>query len=349
MIEISDFGIFENKNIKMFSITNSNNLTAKLTNFGALLVSLFIPDKNGKLDDVVLGFDTLEKYFSNDICYFGSTVGRNSNRVKNASFNLNNVTYHLDKNEREKNNLHSGFNPYNKKIWDYSVNKNNNSVSFNLISPDGDQGFPGEFNITVTYTLTDDNELKIQYNGKSNKDTIANMTNHSYFNLAGHNNGTTLSQNLWINADKFVEVDNELIPTGNLVKVKNTPMDFTISKKIGDEINADFEQLKLTGGYDHSFVINKTQNGIEKIAVLSDESSGRTMEVYTDAIGVQFYAGNFIENNKIIGKENCMYKNRSGICLETGFLPDSMNQENFVSPILKANETYNTTTIYKFV
>lgn len=349
MIEISDFGIFENKNVKMFSITNSNNLTAKLTNFGALLVSLFVPDKNGKLDDVVLGFDTVEKYSTNDICYFGSTIGRNSNRVKNASFNLNGITYNLDKNERGKNNLHSGFNPYNKRIWNYSVNENNNSISFNLISPDGDQGFPGEFDITVTYTLTNDNELKIEYNGKANKDTIANMTNHSYFNLAGHNNGTTLNQSLWINADKFVEVDNELIPTGNLVEVKNTPMDFTTSKKIGDEINSDFEQLKLTGGYDHSYVINKTQNDIEKIAVLSDENSGRTMEVYTDAIGVQFYAGNFIENNKIVGKEDCLYKNRSGICLETGFLPDSMNRPTFPSSILEANEIYNTTTIYKFI
>ena len=349
MIEISDFGIFENKNIKMFSITNSNNLTAKLTNFGALLVSLFVPDKNENLDDVVLGFDTLEKYFTNDICYFGSTVGRNSNRVKNASFKLNGITYNLDKNEREKNNLHSGFNPYNKRIWDYSVNENNNSVSFNLISLDGDQGFPGDFNITVTYTLTDNNELKIEYNGKSTKDTIANMTNHSYFNLAGHNNGTAMNQNLWINADKFVEVDNELIPTGKLIEVFNTPMDFTTSKKIGNEINSNFEQLNLTGGYDHCYVINKTQNGIEKIAILSDENSGRTMEIYTDAIGVQFYAGNFIENNKVIGKENCIYQNRSGICLETGFLPDSMNQENFVSPVLKAKEIYNTTTIYKFV
>ena len=188
MIEISDFGTFENNNIKLFTMTNQNGLIAKLTNFGAILVSLFVPDKNGKLDDVVLGFDTLEKYFTNDICYFGSTIGRNSNRVKNASFLLNETTYSLDKNERNKNNLHSGFNPYNKRVWDYKLNASNNSVSFNLISPDGDQGFPGEFNITVTYTLTDSNELKINYHGKSNKDTIANMTNHSYFNLAGHNN-----------------------------------------------------------------------------------------------------------------------------------------------------------------
>ena len=188
MIEISSFGKFENTDVKTFTLTNKNGLIANLTNFGAILVSLFVPNKNGKLDDIVLGFDTLEKYFTNDVCYFGSTIGRNSNRVKNASFTLNNIEYNLDKNEREKNNLHSGFNPYNKRLWNYSVNEINNSVSFNLISADGDQGFSGEFNITVTYTLTNDNELKINYKGKSTKDTIANMTNHSYFNLTGHNN-----------------------------------------------------------------------------------------------------------------------------------------------------------------
>ena len=158
-----------------------------------------------------------------------------------------------------------------------------------------------------------------------------------------------MNQKLYINADKFVEVDNELIPTGNLIDVTNTPMDFRKEKSIGIDINNDFEQLKFTGGYDHSYVINKTKQGVEKIATLSDETSGRKMEVYTDSIGVQFYAGNFIENNKIIGKENCLYKNRSGICLETGFLPDSINQPNFPSPILKVNKVYNTTTIYKFV
>ena len=186
-IQISDFGKFENKDVKLFTVTNSNGLIAKFTNFGAVLISLFVPDKNGNLNDVVLGFDTLEKYFTNDVCYFGSTIGRNSNRVKNSSFSLNGVTYTLDKNERGKNNLHSGFNCYNERLWDYSVDEKSNSISFNILSPDGDQGFPGDFNVTVTYTLTDNNELKIDYNGKCNKDTIVNMTNHSYFNLAGHN------------------------------------------------------------------------------------------------------------------------------------------------------------------
>lgn len=349
-IKMSDFGKDLNGNtVRLFTISNSNGIVAKVTNFGAILVSLFVPNKDGKLNDVVLGFDTLEKYFYNDICYFGSTVGRNSNRLKNATFTLNGISYKLDKNEREKNNLHSGFKPYNTRLWDYCINDESNSVSFSLTSPDMDQGFPGKFEIIVTYSLDNDNNLKINYNGKSNKDTIANMTNHSYFNLSGNTSGTAMNHKLYIKADKYVEVDNELIPTGELKDVSNTPMDFRKPTKIGLRIDDSFNQFEYTGGYDHSFVINKATDGIEKIAVLSDNESGRTMEVYTDSIGVQFYAGNFIENNKILGKGNCIYKNRSGICLETGYLPDAINQKNFTSPILKAGDTYNTTTIYKFV
>ena len=304
-IEMSSFGRdLDGNTVRLFTISNSNGLTAKITNFGAVLVSLLVPDKNGKIDDVVLGFDTLEKYFNNDVCYFGSTVGRNSNRIKNANFVLNGVTYNLDKNERGKNDLHSGFRPYNNRLWDYSINEENNSVSFTLLSPDMDQGFPGEFNISVTYSLDNDNNLKIEYTGVSSKDTIANMTNHSYFNLSGHNSGTAINQELYINADKYVEVDDELIPTGLLKDVENTPMDFRKPTKIGLRINDNFKQFEYTGGYDHSFVVNKSNPGIEKIAVLSDKQSGRTMEVYTDSVGVQFYSGNFIENNKILGKEN---------------------------------------------
>lgn len=349
-ILVSDFGKTQDGKIaKTFILTNSNNVKAILTNYGAVLINLFVPDKNGKIDDVVLGFDTLEKYFTNHCCYFGSTIGRNSNRVKGGSFVLNGITYNLDKNENNKNDLHSGFNPYNERLWDYCVNEDNNSVSFSLVSPDGDQGFPGEFNVTVTYTLTNDNEIRIDYLGKSNQDTIANMTNHSYFNLSGHNNGNCLNQTLYINSDKFAKVDSELIPTGELQSVENTPLDFRTPKKIGQDMDADFEQLKLTGGFDHSFLINKSIDGIEKIATLSDEACGRTMEVYSDTVAIQFYAGNFIENNTVVGKENCSYKNHSGICLETGFLPDSMNKPNFASPVLKANQEYKSTTIYKFI
>ena len=348
-IIVSDFGKCTDGNqAKLFTLTNSNNMKAVLTNYGAVLVSLFVPDKNGNLSDVVLGFDTLEKYSTNNICFFGSTVGRNSNRVKNAQFVLNGITYNLDKNERNKNNLHSGFNPYNKRLWDYKINENSNSVCFSLVSPDGDQGFPGEFNVNVTYTLTDDNGIKIEYVGNCDKDTVANMTNHSYFNLAGHNSGTAMNQELYINSDKYIEVDNEQIPTGNFINVENTPLDFRTPKKLSKDINDNYEQLKYTNGFDHSFVINKTSDGIEKVATLSDENSGRTMDVYTDCVAIQFYAGNFIEKNIVVGKDNCLYKNRSGICLETGFLPDSVNQPNFKSPVLKAGQQYKSTTIYKF-
>lgn len=194
-ISISNFGkTLTNDVAHTFTLTNKNGIFAKLTDFGAVLISLFVPDKNGKLDDIVLGFDTLEKYFSNDCCYFGSTVGRNSNRVKNASFVLENTIYHLDANERG-NDLHSGFNPYNKRLWNYKTNEENNSVTFSLLSPDGDQGFPGNFNIEVTYQLSDDNELRINYDGICDKDTIANMTNHSYFNLSGHSSRNSNESN----------------------------------------------------------------------------------------------------------------------------------------------------------
>lgn len=348
-IEINDFGKLENGNIaKIITLKNSNNITAKLTNYGAILVSLFVPDKNGEISDVVLGFDSIEKYENGNIPCFGATVGRNSNRIGNASFSLNGEIYHIDKNERNKNNLHSGFNQYKNRLWNYNINEENNSVIFSMLSPDGDQGFPGNFNVSVTYTLTNDNELKIEYKGISDKDTIANMTNHSYFNLAGHNGKTAIDEDLYINADKFLEVDEESIPTGNMVDVTNTPMDFRIPKKISLEIEDDFSQLKLTSGYDHSYVLNKPKGSLEKIATLSDNVSGRKMDVYTDCVAVQFYAGNFIESCKTIGKENCTYKNRSGVCLETGFLPDSINKDNFDSPILKAGDEYHSITIYKF-
>ncbi len=348
-ILISDFGKCDQGEAKKFTLTNSNGMSTVLTNYGAVIVSLFVPDKNGNLSDVVLGFDTLEKYTKNHICYFGSTVGRNSNRVQNAEFVLDGVKYSLDKNERNKNNLHSGFHPYNERIWDYEINETENSVKFSLVSPDGDQGFPGEFKISVTYTLTDDNEIKINYLGNCNQDTVANMTNHSYFNLAGHNSGTATNQVLSINADKYLEVDDELIPTGNLVDVASTPLDFRTPKKISRDLDVSLEELKYTNGFDHSFAINKTTSGIEKVATLLDEESGRKMEVYTDCVGIQFYAGNFIENNTDIGKENCSYKNRSGICLETGFFPNAINEKKFVSPVLKHGDTYDSTTIYKFI
>lgn len=345
----SEFGKTDKKeSVMLFTIKNANGVSATFTNWGATLVSLLVPDKNGKFLDVVLGFDSLDKYMVNH-CYFGATIGRNGNRIQNSTFKINNVSFNLDKNERNKNNLHSGFNGYQKRLWNYAINSETNAISFSLYSPDMDQGFPGNFNITVTYRLSDDNSLEITYNGVSDKDTVANMTNHSYFNLDGHDSGSIINHYLKINSNQFALIDNESIPTGELKDVHNTPLDFTNFRKIGNDIDSNFEQLKLTKGYDHSFLINKQCLGIEKIAELKSENSGITMEVYSDCLALQFYAGNYIDEVPQVGKGGFIYGKRSGLCLETGFLPNSINEPNFVSPLLKANEKYESKTIYKFI
>jgi aldose 1-epimerase len=290
----------------------------------------------------------MEGYIKNP-GYLGAAIGRNGNRIAGAEITINGVTYQLDKNEGE-NNLHAGFNGFDKRVWDAKVDEVNNAVEFSLLSPAGDQGFPGNFNVTVTYTVTDDNEVKLNYKGTTDADTIANMTNHSYFNLAGHTSGTILDHVMWIKASKFVPVvDSSAIPTGEVATVTGTPMDFTSPKAIGKELESDFDQLKFTGGYDHNYAIDKETKGIEKIAVVEDPKSGRKMEVYTDLPGVQLYVGNFIDTNGVKGKEGMLYQKRGGLCLETQYFPDAIHQPNFESPVLKAGEEYNTTTIYKFV
>lgn len=346
-IEICDFGKKDDKIAKTFLLSNKNGMKVKLTNLGAIVISIFVPDKDNITRDVVLGFDDFKDYEINH-CYFGSTIGRNGNRIGNSTFFINGIQYFLDKNEGN-NNLHSGFNGYNKRFWDYEVNERSNAVKFSLFSPDGDQGFPGNFDVSVTYILTDENELKINYSGKCDQDTIANLTNHSYFNLDGQDFGTAINQSLWLKSSNFVVVDNQSIPTGKLQYVENTPMDFRTIKAISDEINADFEQLKLTKGYDHSFVIDKDIKGIEKVALLKSAKSGINMEVYTDCPCLQFYAGNYIDDVPQAGKKNHIYENRSAICLETGFIPDAINNDSFESPILKKGDTYDSTTIYKFI
>lgn len=331
-----------------FILENGNGIKVHLINYGAIMTKLFVPDKNAVVEDVVLGYDSLEGYLGNP-CYFGSTIGRNGNRIANAAFEINGVTYQIDKNEGE-NNLHGGFDGYNKRVWDFAVKEEENEVVFSLVSPDKDQGFPGEFKVSVTYKLTKDNAVSITYKGISDKETIANMTNHSYFNLAGHTSNSILDHILWIKASKFVPVvDSASIPTGELWKVEGTPMDFTSPKTIGKDIEADYEQLKFTGGYDHNYALDKAGKEIEKIAEAEDPKTGRKMEVFTDLPGIQLYVGNFINGDGDTGKDGIVYKKRSGLCLETQYFPDAIHHENFESPVLKAGEEYKTTTIYKFV
>ena len=318
-------------------------MEAVVSDFGAILVKLIVPNKDGEKADVVLGFDHLEQYEENPN-FFGSTVGRSANRIGGAAFQIDGVTYHLTANENE-NNLHSDFyHGFHKVLWNADMKDGENAVVFSYNSPDGENGFPGNLKISVTYTLKNDNSLQISYDGISDKKTIINMTNHSYFNLAGHDAGSICDEKMMIDADAFTETDAELIPTGTVIPVEGTPMDFREGKKVAKEIGADYKPLKLAGGYDHNWVLNGS--GFRKVASAESEETGIKMEVYTDLPGIQFYSGNFLAGAK--GKEGAVYGKGCGICFETQYFPDAIHKDNFESPITKAGEVYDTTTTYRF-
>ncbi|EET59382.1 aldose 1-epimerase [Marvinbryantia formatexigens DSM 14469] len=344
-IKISRFGkLSDGREAKLITLANKNGMTIEVTDYGATLVSVVTADKNGKYADVVLGYADVTDYAKNG-GYFGATIGRCGNRIGGAAFTINGKEYQIDKNENG-NSLHSGFKGYDKIIWDTQVDEENLTVTFSHHSPDMEQGFPGNFDVTVAYTLTEDNAVKITYDGKTDRDTIANMTNHSYFNLEGHDSGSILDHILWIDADGITAVDAESIPTGEILPVEGTPFDFRTEKPVGRDIEQDNEQLRMGGGYDHNFALN-TDGSLKKIAQVKAPVSGRVMEVFTDCVGVQLYTGNFIEKTQI-GKDGKAYDKRCGLCLETQFYPDAVNHENFASPVLKAGETYHTETIYRF-
>ncbi len=316
----------------------------EVTDFGATLYSLIVPDKDENPIDVVLGYDSTEEYMGPSGTGFGATIGRNGNRIGKAEFTLNGKTYQLDKNNNG-NNLHSGLDYYHYRMWTVKETTEN-SITLSLHSPDGDQGFPGNFDVDVTYTLTDDNELKIDYNGAADADTVINMTNHSYFNLNGHASGNILEHELWVDADAFTATDDKLIPTGEIRLVEGSPMDFREKKLVGRDIDEDYDALNYAGGYDHNWCLNN--NGeFKKVIEISSDLSGITMEVYTDLPGVQIYAGNFLVSEP--GKSGATYKKRQGICFETQHYPDAINHDNFPSPVVKKGEVYKTTTVYKFV
>lgn len=333
----------DGKNVYQYIMSNKNGMEITVIDFGAILLKVIVPDKNGKKTDVVLGCDCLETYYENSN-FFGSTVGPSANRIAGASVEIDGVTYKLDKNDGE-NNLHSDI-PHglNKRLWD--AVEGDNSVTFSIKLADMDMGFPGNRTLQVTYTLTDDNEIKIDYKGNSDKNTVLNMTNHSYFNLAGHNAGNILGHSLKLNAAHYTPVVAGAIPTGEIVPVKGTPLDFTEFKKIGDEIEADFEQLKLVLGYDHNFVTDHYDGSVREIAQATEEKTGILMKVFTDLPGVQMYTGNHVLHAK--GKEGAIYEKRDGFCLETQYFPDSVHQKDFPSVIFGPDREYHTTTIYQF-
>lgn len=330
--------------IYLYSMENGNGMKAQVINYGAILVNLYVPDKQGKIEDVVLGYDKLEDYYVNG-ANFGATIGPNANRIADASFVLDGIEYKLDANDG-KNNLHSHADlGYHKKVW--KVEENEKGVTFLLEGADGEMGFPGNKKVEVSYTLTEENELKIHYHAISDKPTIINMTNHTYFNLAGHDAGEIYDHILTLNAANYTPVVAGAIPTGEISPVQGTPMDFTKPRRIGNDIDADFEQLKLTGGYDHNWVLDGEAGTLRHVATVEEPVSGRVMETYTDLPGVQFYAGNFIE--KETGKRGAAYNYRYGLCLETQYYPDTANKPSFPSAVFGPDREYDTTTVYKFV
>lgn len=335
----------DGRKVHLYTLRNPNGMEDVLTNYGAILIKLFVPDKNGKRRDVVLGYDTLAEYEVND-CFFGATIGRNANRISNASFFMDGVVYKLDANENG-NNLHSHFyQGFHKVVWNAEILESENAVRFSYVSPDGENGFPGELQLSVTYTLREDNALEITSEGFCDKKTIFNVTNHSYFNLAGHGAGCICGEKLKINAGSFTEIKEGALPTGRVLPVEGTPMDFRSGKRIGDEIDDDWEQLKFTGGYDHNWVVDIEPRKTSEIARVVDEKAGLAMTVYSDLPGVQFYAGNSIRPQ--IGKGGAHYEPRCALCLETQYFPDSINIPDFQQPIIEAGQRYQTTTVYKF-
>lgn len=334
----------DGREAKLYTVTNGKGARAEFTDFGATLVRLFIPNDKGEVKDVVLGFDSVTGY---EACtsYIGATIGPNSNRIGNSRFSIDGIEYRLADNDGG-NNLHSDDNlGFHKQLFEAEIL--DNGVKFTVESADMVMGFPGNKTASVTYTLSDDNELKLEYEGISDKKTIFNMTNHSYFNLAGHDAGIKglLNTDLMLKASKYTEIVPGAIPTGKLPDVEGTPLDFRNAKKIGKEIDADFEQMKMVHGYDHNFALDDFDGTLKLIA--SASCDGRTMEVYSDLPGIQFYSGNGLSPYN--GKEGVKYADRGGFCLETQYFPDSVNQPSFISPIKVAQEKYHTVTIYKFV
>jgi aldose 1-epimerase len=331
------------KPVELYTLTNSKGVAAAITNYGGIITSLKVPDRAGKMGDVVLGHASVEGYLKN-APYLGALIGRYGNRIGKAKFALNGVEYKLPKNDGE-NTLHGGLKGFDKVLW--TAKEVPNGLELTYLSKDGEEGFPGNLSVTVVYTLSDDNELKIDYSATTDKDTVVNLTNHAYFNLAGEGEGDILGHHMQIHADRFTPVDAGLIPTGELKPVAGTPFDFLKPHAIGARISDPDEQLKLGGGYDHNFVLNRKGAGMELAARVVEPKSGRVLEVLTTEPGVQFYSGNFLDGT-IKGKGGKVYQKRYAFCLETQHFPNSPNQPAFPSTELKPGQRYHTTTIYKF-
>jgi aldose 1-epimerase len=331
----------------LYTLKNASGMTVQITNYGATIVSISVPDRNGKFADVALGYDSLGRYIDGTV-YFGGIAGRYANRIAKGRFTLDGKIYQATLNDGP-NTLHGGKIGFNKVLWTAEPleTSKGHALKLTYVSKDGEEGFPGTVTIITTYTLTKDNSLRIDFTGTTGKTTILNVCNHSYFNLTGDPAKTILDHELVINADKYTPVDSTLIPTGELASVAGTPFDFRKMTPIGSRINDNNEQLKICKGYDLNWVLNGYDKKVRKVAELYDSSTGRVLDVLTDQPGIQFYSGNFL-NGTDIGKGGVKYQFRTGLALETQLYPDSPNEPKFPSPTLKPGQTYKQTTIYKF-
>ena len=334
----------DGKDVDLYVLTNTNGVTAKIMTRGAAIVQMCVPNRDGKLGDITLGFDTLEGYLQKENPYFGTIVGRYGNRIAKGKFSLDGKSYTLATNNGA-NTLHGGLKGFDKVVWTAEAveSKEGVAVKFTYVSPDGEEGYPGTLTVSVVYTLTEDNQLRLDYAVSSDKPTVANITNHAYWNLAGE--GDIMSHKLMLASDKFTPVDDSLIPTGELADIKGTVMDFAQGHPIGDRLG---ELKNKPQGYDHNYVLREGLTPQPKLAArVEDPKSGRVMEVFTTEPGVQFYSGNFLDGT-LKGKKGVLYQQHAALCLETQHFPDSPNQPTFPSTVLRPGQTYTSTTIHKF-
>lgn len=339
------------RDVYLYTLKNKHGMEAKIANYGGIVVSLLVPDKSGKFDDIVLGYDSLAQYITSNGPYFGALIGRYGNRIGKGKFTLNGKQYQLATNNGP-NHLHGGLKGFDKVFWevDEAANADGRTLALKYTSKDGEEGYPGTLSVKVLYSLTDDNALRIEYSATTDQPTVLNLTHHSYFNLAGAGNGDILSHELTINADKFTPIDDGLIPTGELRDVNGTPMDFRTSAVIGARVSDKDKQLISGKGYDHNWVLNRTAGsatGFVAAAKVYEKTSGRVMEVWTTEPGLQFYCGNFLDGTNI-GKRGKKYNYRYGFCLETQHFPDSPNKPGFPSTVLNPGVEFKSTTAYAF-
>lgn len=344
-LAVSEFGVVEGRPVKLFTLTNAGGAEVRFIEYGGIVVSIRVPDRDGRLGHVALGYDRLEDYVS-DNPFFGTITGRYANRIADGRFELDGETWHLARNDGE-NALHGGVRGFDKVVWEGVPTEAGDGVALTYVSPDGDEGYPGELTTTVTYTWSDENALRIDYEARTDKPTVVNLTNHSYFNLADGGAGTVLEHRLTVNATRYTPADNASIPTGEIVPVADTPFEFRSPQTLGARIADDHPQLRASGGYDVNFVLDEADGDLALAAVVYEPTTGRAMDVLTDQPGVQLYTANHFDGRHV-GIGGATHERHSALCLETQHFPDSPNQPGFPSTVLRPGETYATTTVYRF-